>query len=439
MTTRLTTHLSRTFLALGAALALAAPAPVALSAPSSAPAPDDQRVEGWRKDLAYLTTELHRVHPALTPSSPMREPFDAAARELDQRLPSMADREVPFAFARLAATLGDLHTTVDPMSGTAKMRGLPIVFWWFPDGLHAVILPGERKELLGQRLVRVAGVPADEAIAKIRPICSVENVWSERRQAPRWISCIEALQACGVTDADADRFEFVLADADGKETTLTLAPITPGERPSLVGATDPGTPARDALLYSNPRSAYWARWLPGEGDVPGALYLQYNRCADDPLVPFAKVAAEGLKAIDDRSPRAVVIDLRNNSGGDSRIINPLLEGLAERKEKLAGRLTVLVSRHTMSSGLMNAVQLRDRCAARIIGEPPSQRVNHWGEMKSFTLPVSGLKAHYSTKRFRMEEKDADQMALDAEIVTPWADFIVGKDPALEAALSPHAR
>src|SRR5262249_16484702 len=69
--------------------------------------------------------------------------------------------------------------------------------------------------------------------------------------------------------------------------------------------------------------------------------------------PFAALAAEALKGIDQSAPRAVVIDLRNNGGGDSRVINPLLDGLPERKDKLAGRLTVLVGPHTITSPLIN--------------------------------------------------------------------------------------
>jgi hypothetical protein len=206
-----------------------------------------------------------------------------------------------------------------------------------------------------------------------------------------------------------------------------------GARPDLVGATDPGTPPRLSLLYSDPRSAWWKRALP-EGGGPGSLYIQYNRCADDPNAPMAAFAADVLKSIDEQPPRRIVIDLRNNAGGNSQVLAPLVDGLAQRKDALAGRLVVLVGRHTMSSALMNAVQLRDRCAARVMGEPPAQRVNHYGEVRSFTLPASGLKVFHSTKLFRMEPGDASQMKLDVEAVASWADFISGKDPALEAAL-----
>lgn len=431
------TSRARFTICLFTALPLLAPPPAGAQQtppPPAAPVDDAVLLETRQKDLAFLASELIRLHPALADAGKTREEFDATLRKIEARLPAMSDHQVAFAFARLAACIGDLHTCVDLNSAPFKLRNISFTFWWFPDGLRAVIVPTETKHLLGCKLVRVDGVPIAEAIKRLRPFFPVENVWTERQQAPRWVTCAEALDAAGLLDR-LEKVNIVVADTKGVETSLDLLPLAAGSRPSLVGATDPGSPARQSLLYSDQRSAWWKRALPEEGG-PGSLYIQYNRCADDPNAPMAAFAADLLKSIDAQPPRRIIIDLRNNSGGNSQVLAPLIEGLAQRKDALAGRVVTLVSRHTMSSALMNAVQLRDRCGARVMGEPPGQRVNHYGEVRSFTLPASGLKVYHSTKQFRMEQRDADLMALDVEAVATWDDFISGKDPALEAALRP---
>ena len=85
--------------------------------------------------------------------------------------------------------------------------------------------------------------------------------------------------------------------------------------------------------------------------------------------------------------------------------------------------------------LFRSVQLKERGAV-LVGEPTGGRPNHYGEVRAFTLPNSGLQVSYSTRYFRMMA-DADPPALAPDIATPstLANQFTGFDAALHAALN----
>ena len=67
---------------------------------------------------------------------------------------------------------------------------------------------------------------------------------------------------------------------------------------------------------------------------------------------------------------------------------------------------------------------------------PGSEPNHYGEIKSFTLPNSGLSVYYSTKQFVYIEGDHSS-ALEPDQVVPLtaADLLAGRDPVLAAAVA----
>src|SRR5690606_997992 len=127
-------------------------------------------------------------------------------------------------------------------------------------------------------------------------------------------------------------------------------------------------------------------------------YFQYNVCADDPDRPFAQFTQELFAEVDTQPVERMVVDLRFNGGGDSRVLQPFLKALANRPH-LA--VYTLIGRSTFSSALMNAIALDQQAAAVLVGEPTGGRPNHYGEVRRFVLPNAKLPISYATKYFRM--------------------------------------
>jgi hypothetical protein len=185
------------------------------------------------------------------------------------------------------------------------------------------------------------------------------------------------------------------------------------------------------LFRSHPKQDYWHQYL----EETGTLFIQYNVCANDPKQRFSEFAAAVLADADTHTVKPVVIDLRENGGGDSRVIRPLMSGLVKRLGKV-GPFYVLIGPRTFSSAVDNAVELRDTLHATLMGEATGGKASSYGELKFVVLPNSKVKVRYTSKWFAAR-KDSTSGSLAPDVPAPrnLAAALSGRDPALEAALS----
>ena len=178
---------------------------------------------------------------------------------------------------------------------------------------------------------------------------------------------------------------------------------------------------------------YWFEVLEEER----AVYFAYNSCADDPRRPMSAFLDDVLDAFGDGGAERLVIDLRNNSGGNSTVLGNHMDRF--RRPELDGRVFALIGPRTYSSGMLNAMQLRNR-GATLVGEPTGGKPNSYGEVRSFRLPHSGLKVFYSTKYFRMlEPEDPSAVEPDVVVGSTAEEYFSGEDPVLRRALEAEVR
>jgi C-terminal processing protease CtpA/Prc len=141
-------------------------------------------------------------------------------------------------------------------------------------------------------------------------------------------------------------------------------------------------------------------------------------------------------AIDAKKPSKLIFDFRNNGGGNSAIAEPLINALRDNPAiNQEGKLFVLIGRATFSSAQMNAQHFRDRTKATLVGEPTGQKPNHFGEVKTFTLPNSKLVVQHSTKQFRQSAKDEPSMMPDETIEPTSEEMFAGRDVVVERVLA----
>src|SRR5262249_16234494 len=140
---------------------------------------------------------------------------------------------------------------------------------------------------------------------------------------------------------------FTLEKSDGTPFSQNIAiarPIVSQSQVTLNGAKAIPPP------ISAPKAGqdYWYSSVA----TAGTVYVQCNAWRNDPKLPFGAFAREVLSQIDSQKAQRVVIDLRNNSGGDSRVIMPLTDGLSDRLKSIA-QVYLLTGPNTFSSAVTN--------------------------------------------------------------------------------------
>lgn len=401
-------------------------------APPPPPAPD--RDGRWLQDIEYLATELPRLHLDFFDLVD-ETPFRSEVAELKRRVPRLADHEIAVGIKRLAAMTGVGHTSVSVVGSLISFRVTPVKFYWFDDGIHVTAAGGAAAPYVGYRLLGIGRQELDSTLAALRRVVSHDNEMGFRWSLQWRLSEAEPLHAVGAAETP-DSVTYRLAGEGGEVVEVSLIP---GDVwPPMWYETSSARIAADTLpLYMRHTDRYyWYTYLPGSR----TLYFQYNVCREMEGRSMRVFVRDLFAAADERAAERLVVDLRLNAGGDSRVLAPFLSRIARHPVlNEEGRLFVLIGRQTQSSALLNAMQLDRTTAAVVLGEPSGQRPNHYGEVRRFRLPNSRLRVSYATEFFRRVPGDPPALLPDVPIPFTSKDFFAGRDPLLAAAIRGGAR
>jgi hypothetical protein len=409
-----------TLLALCLIIALTAPGCAAANDPAQKPALTKDQ---WREDLRHYAREMPKRHMKLFHTLPQAE-FERAVSELDSEIPSLEDHEIVVRLKQITARVGDGHTGVH----TPQWFQLyPIALYWFGNELRVTATAREYERALGARVVQIGELPIAEVDARVRtcfPSAANENEWFALATSPAFITRPEMLHGLGVI-TDLSSAPFTFEDDQGSKFVLELKPI------ALPPGAARGTPvsagwipvAPPPLSRQKPAEKFWFTTLPDS-----TVYVNWR--SYDGLGGNAR---ELFKALDSQPVKRLVIDLRQNGGGDffegrENMIDPIKKR-PELNQK--GRFYVLVGRRTYSAAMVNAVDFRKGTNATLIGEPIGERPNSYSENDEFTLPNSRLVISYSTRYYKFVDQDVPAVEPDVRINPSWPEWKAGRDPILE--------
>jgi hypothetical protein len=429
----------------GAVLALGAA--TGLWAGAGKAAAEAERVANWREDLHALVAGLaapgmtvylrrglitrgqkdfSKLYPAAT--------FHPALETLESDQPRLTDAEIVLRFRQLVASGHVAHNGIDVPAGP-DFRRLPVVFHWYADGLAVDAATADYSPARRGRVVTIGGRTPERLLAELAPFLAYENDAWLRFRAAEALREEETLRQLGLVD-NAGQVTLTIEKPGQGTYPVKVAFAAPGQPFPLVPFTAPGFAAAinipTPLFLSRPLERfYWAEYLPEKNTV----YVQYAQCAENPQQPFDAFTTEVLALVDAHPVCRVILDLRGNGGGDSRVINPLRRGLESRRKKL-GPVAVLIGPATFSSGVDNAIDLWRGLDAKLVGEPTGGSPRAYGEVMTFTLPHSGLIVSYTTK---LEGPGLDLLtpSLEPDVRVPYTfeDARAGRDPLLERALA----
>jgi hypothetical protein len=428
---------------------------------------------------------LEHVHPDLYAERP-RDSVAAAVHRIVASLPaSMSRADLWLRLAPVLASLGDGHTGIAlPSEEFAHNGGLV-----FPpsvvqdDAGHVVVVaafsrgaPIER----GDRIISVNGLNAD----------SLLRAWTGEVSGES-----EKFRAANVTNGFRDfvfvhsiaaPFRIETQRADGSTRPVVLDGL---RRDSLraLGGRGGGGAARPRARAAN---------FTYEKLAPGVGYMNFQSMVGDPSA-FAADVTDMFRRVAEDSAQTLIVDLRSNGGGDSRLGEELLRHLTTKVYRMSagkqwkmsaeyrayfktwltpplrwigawnfssvgrqlmhgpdgkivdlpeeeavrpraepffsGNVCVLIGRQTFSSAMGLADAIKTYKLATLIGEEAGGRPTGFGEAYVFRLPKSQLAVSVSSARFVRASGDTS----DHRGVVP--DIAAGPSELAASTLSIQAR
>lgn len=407
------------------------------------------RVEAWSQDIDALTTRFIELDQSFSPAerSMFLELLDRTKREL----PQLNDNQVIARMASAIALARNAHTRLYLVRNATELRRLPVRLWWFSDGLRIVRSTPGHRALLGCRVDSIGGITARKARDMVAPAFAGNAQWVDYMSVYS-LTTAELLNGFGVTET-ADSVVYGVSDCAGGATSVVLNPLPLVKRSSAVEAwwdLSPRFPGADTgwvqvlgskadklpLYLTNPKN-YWFEYLPSSG----ILYFQYNRSQNMPGETVAQFGERLLAALEQHKPRAFVLDVRFNTGGNLTLSEDLMKRLIERTAGIARY--VITSRVTFSAGISAAAAWAESGNITIVGEPVGDELDMWAEGGNVRLPNSGFKAHFANglHSYSMAPCPVNVPCTDRSVRTlrpnlpvnlSWKDYLAARDAAMEA-------
>ncbi len=411
----------------------------------------DQRAEAWRSDLDYLVQRIEIMHPDPYAFF-QKEQFYQLKEELYDRIPNLSDVDIVLSISELLTNLQDGHTRwafeySDPPWLQQTFHVLPIIQYAFNDGIYIMAGLEQYQSLGGSKVLQIGEMPIGEVTTKLAGMWSHDNKPGEKKFFYYTLGMVEMLKKAGAVD-DVNKIGMVLANEQGEKTRVQLPavdffsmaqffaaswyPQTGNGLITMNHEADNSLP----LWLRNPGEHFWSEYIPEDK----TMFLQINSLNfphgnGNERSPFGKLCDHFFESFDQSGAEKMVIDIRNNTGGN-HVELPLLEGIMARPDiNKADRLFLITGRVTFSAAVHLTTILNRYTNITLVGEPPSGRPNHYGANRAFKLPKhSEIEIHCSIDYYQ------DSQPFDFNIIhapdiyaeMTAADYRNNLDPAMLA-------
>lgn len=385
-----------------------------------------------RAEINRALERLEQIHP---------EPFHAIDRAafvseleaLKERLSSLDPEQGAVELMRIWALLSterDGHQFALPLDVDSEPV-LPIRVYEFAEGVFVTDAMQPYGDLVGGRLTAVGDTPIDEVLDRLEPLIPRDGPATVPSFRPHYLLRATVLRGLGLVGSGP--VPVSVTTRDGEERTASLEPVPSAEFREWAGwLAFHGLAPRDGLRHTQHEGPHFAVEPMRDGE---ALYVRLSRVA-----PVTSGSIEELRRLGaDRRLERVIVDLRQNTGGDNTTFGNLLAALTDVAAERPGRLVVLTDRVTFSAAANFATRLEGQTDATFAGEPMGGGLNFWNdvtwiELEDFPLP---MRLAVSTRYWEMAEPDDTRLSIEPVLAmeVTAADYFAGRDRLLEAVLA----
>lgn len=355
----------------------------------------------WIEDIDYLKDELIKNHANLF-AYIKEDEFNEKIEKLKGMIDELDYEEMKVEISRVVASIKDAHTSlVFP-----ARRFIPLKFYYFNDGVYIIDTTKNYENLLFKKVIAIENVSIEEILKELYNIISFENEYFFKAQSMKYLQIVEVLYGLLIVD-DMDKIKITLENGE-----YEVLPVSIDE----LNYTNSKLP-----LYARRSSEnLWFKYLDNE-----ELYIKYNSCRESGNKSIESKIDKIIEFIEGNNVKKVTVDLRNNLGGNSSLLEPFIEYISKNKGiNNKENLRVIIGRETFSSALLNAYSFKNNTNAKIIGEPSGGKPNCYGEILRITLPNSKFLVTYSTKFYKLIDDDkVDSLYPDEVILESIEDYI----------------
>ncbi|MGB7604827.1 MAG: S41 family peptidase [Lutisporaceae bacterium] len=382
------------------------------------------RNEKWLVDLKFVKTELPKKHKNLFFSKTESE-FDKDMDLLISKATGYDDMKIKAELAKIINSVNDSHTSVDIYGSLIY----PVSFFEFEEGIYLNNCSIEYKEFWGKKLVAVNGYSIEQLRLKLEPFISNDNQAIMKNEFCNSLKFVETLKIAGITKGNNAVFTF----EDSKNADVDIKPL---ERENLSKAkliTElPEYADKFPIIKQKSDKDYWFEYI----EQSDTVYVKYNSCLNNSDYSFSNFTKDVFNIIDSKKVKTLIIDFRDNGGGNSMIFSPFIREVKKRNNiNTKDNLFVIIGRRTFSSAILNVMDLRNDTEATLIGEPTGGKPNHFGEVKMLHLSNVNIDIYYSSNYFKTTKDNTDSIYPDINIPLKAISYFNGEDDFLSYILS----
>lgn len=386
-------------------------------------------------DVDSLRAWIDRIHP-----QPYRvhtpEEFDAAAEALRDRIDRLPDHAAALELQRLLAMVGDGHTEFATLPQSLRGPGLPLIVRRFSEGWFVTTGHTDYSALFGRPIESVGGVPMSELARRLAPYVAADNAVERLDGIGNYLRLARALDVVGIAAPPGGTVDFVVVEEDGSRSTVSIDVLQEvrfdDDWADAEKYLRPAVP--EPLFRSIDAGNYGCRYLPDER----AIYILFSEVRDDEEIgPIAEYFPRVLAFAEQSGAERIVLDIRENSGGNLDLNGPILRGIIRSRFDRPGGLFVIIGDDTYSAAMHLAVTLERLAHPIFVGVPTGSRPNHYGDTRVLTLPRTGIEVEISELFWQQSDPRDGRpwITPDLPATSTMRNRLDGRDGALETALA----